>query len=307
MIVALVSEYGYDEISPYLPGGSPPALLDSRFYTNKTVFDLMDRMLSRGEGKPIRFEFDAAAWKVLMRSDSDELRLEGIAVLYRDVPIELYYGRGIDKMIKLILGPNNPENSQLIDSMLRNRADTFGERLGWEVHVQDGRERDYFDELDPLYVILVDPVNGEYQASLRLLPTTGPNMLHRVFPQLLNVGETIASNSIWESSRICSQKMSNPRERIYGMKTLPYLIAGMAEVGIKYGLTQIISVVDQRIYRALKMVRMPIIDIGKPQIIGDVLAHAIAFDIVEPRELSRLKLAAGLSDEKLISESVVGI
>ena len=90
-----------------------------------------------------------------------------------------------------------------IDAMFRSRAETFSGRLGWEVVVKDGYERDRFDELNPLYVISVDPDSGEYWGSLRLLPTTGPNMLRDVFPQLLGEDEQVAHATIWESSRIC--------------------------------------------------------------------------------------------------------
>jgi N-acyl-L-homoserine lactone synthetase len=64
-----------------------------------------------------------------------------------------------------------------MDAMFRNRASVFSERLGWEVTVKDGRERDVFDDENPLYLISVDPYTGAYWGSLRLLPTTGPNML----------------------------------------------------------------------------------------------------------------------------------
>jgi acyl homoserine lactone synthase len=68
-----------------------------------------------------------------------------------------------------------------IDAMFRNRALTFSERLGWEVVVKDGYERDVFDDATPLYLVSVDPETEQYWGSLRLLPTTGPNMLRDVF------------------------------------------------------------------------------------------------------------------------------
>jgi N-acyl-L-homoserine lactone synthetase len=89
-----------------------------------------------------------------------------------------------------------------MDAMFRNRAETFSERLGWEVMVKDGYERDRFDA-NALYLVSVDPHTEEYWGSLRLLPTTGPNMLRDVFPQLLD-GDYIESATIWECSRICA-------------------------------------------------------------------------------------------------------
>src|SRR5271166_2633759 len=107
-------------------------------------------------------------------------------------------------MIRLIRGAQAKSYPTEIDAMFRSRALIFSERLGWQVDVKDGRERDRFDDENPLYLISVDPKSGQYWGSLRLLPTTGPNMLRNVFPFLLRDDQAVIENAtIWESSRIC--------------------------------------------------------------------------------------------------------
>jgi N-acyl-L-homoserine lactone synthetase len=88
--------------------------------------------------------------------------------------------------------------------------------LGWEVVVTDGYERDRFDDENPLYLISVNPRSGEYWGSLRLLPTTGPNMLRDVVPFLLKDDEAIESAAIWECSRICAAAKNEQLERPSG-------------------------------------------------------------------------------------------
>ena len=85
-------------------------------------------------------------------------------------------------MLKFIEGSRASLFPKEMDAMFRNRALTFSERLGWDVTVRDGYERDAFDDANPLYLVSVDPRTHEYWGSLRLLPTTGPNMLRDVFP-----------------------------------------------------------------------------------------------------------------------------
>ena len=102
-------------------------------------------------------------------------------------------------MIKLIEGAYASFFPRETHAMFRSRAETFSGRLGWEVIVKNGYERDRFDDLNPLYLVSVDPETEEYWGSLRLLPTTGPNMLRDVFPQLLGEGEQIVDATIWES------------------------------------------------------------------------------------------------------------
>jgi acyl homoserine lactone synthase len=169
-----------------------------------------------------------------------------------------------------------------MDAMFRNRAETFSERLGWEVMVKDGYERDRFDDANPLYLVSVDPDTEEYWGSLRLLPTTGPNMLRDVFPQLLD-GDYIESATIWECSRICATAVRGQSERNGGgvNYVLSELILGIGEVAVTAGLTQIAAVFDARIFRVLRNAGCNPEIIGTPRLIGDVISYAGLFDTGE--------------------------
>ena len=186
-------------------------------------------------------------------------------------------------MIKLIEGSYAPFFPRETDAMFRNRAETFSERLGWEVVVKNGHERDDFDDANPLYLVSVDPETERYWGSLRLLPTTGPNMLRDVFPQLLGEGQTIESATVWESSRICAIAVDGQPERTQkGVNlALGELLAGIGEVGLIAGLTQIVSVFDARIFRVLKAAGCNPEIVGRPQRIGGIMCYAGMFDISE--------------------------
>ena len=186
-------------------------------------------------------------------------------------------------MIKLIEGSYASFFPREMDAMFRNRAETFSERLGWEVVVKNGHERDDFDDANPLYLVSVDPETERYWGSLRLLPTTGPNMLRDVFPQLLGEGHTIESATVWESSRICAIAVDGQPERTQkGVNlALGELLAGIGEVGLIAGLTQIVSVFDARIFRVLKAAGCNPEIVGRPQRIGGIMCYAGMFDISE--------------------------
>jgi acyl homoserine lactone synthase len=197
-------------------------------------------------------------------------------------------------MLKLIEGSYASFFPKEIDAMFRNRAETFSGRLGWEVEVKDGYERDVFDDANPLYLVSLDPDTEEYWGSLRLLPTTGPNMLRDVFPQLLD-GEYIESATIWESSRICAAALPGQPER--GRSGVNYvlseLILGIGEVSVAAGLTQIVSVFDARIFRVLRNAGLKIDIIGTPQRIGGVMSYAGLFDTGEG-PLKAFRAATGI-------------
>jgi len=183
-------------------------------------------------------------------------------------------------MLKLIEGSRASSFPKEMEAMFRNRAETFYERLKWDVVVKDGIERDRFDDLNPLYLVSVDPVTEQYWGSLRLLPTTGPNMLRDVFPQLMEEGEVVESATIWESSRICATAVDGqPKRSKNGVNyVMSELVAGIGEVALMAGLTQIVSVFDARILRVLKAVGCEPVVIGRPQRIGSAMAYAALFE-----------------------------
>ena len=196
-------------------------------------------------------------------------------------------------MLKLIEGSYASFFPREMDAMFRDRARTFSGRLGWEVKVKDGYERDSFDDANPLYLVSVDPDTEQYRGSLRLLPTTGPNMLCDVFPFLLDEDEYIESATIWEASRICAMAADGQPERgKNGVSVaLGELIAGIGEVAIIAGLTQIVAVFDERMYRILKAAGCAPQILGTPRRIGNTMSFAGLFDTGEgPLEAFRKPL-----------------
>ncbi len=87
-------------------------------------------------------------------------------------------------MIEVISSANRERYSNELDQIFRLRHRVFKQRLDWDVASVDGRERDAFDDLDPVYLFGRGPT-GEVNATWRLLPTTGPNMLRDSFAHLL--------------------------------------------------------------------------------------------------------------------------
>lgn len=185
-------------------------------------------------------------------------------------------------MIRLIPAARASSFPNEVDAMFRCRANTFSERFGWDVVVRRGYERDRFDDENPLYVVSVNPVTGQYTGSLRLLPTTGPNMLRDVFPYLLRDGQIIESATIWEVSRICTlQAQGQPRARTGVNCALADLLVGIGDVALLAGLTQIVAVFDARIFRVLRAAGCNPQIIGTPRRIGDTMSYAGIFDMHE--------------------------
>jgi acyl homoserine lactone synthase len=53
-------------------------------------------------------------------------------------------------MIFIIDSLNLREHADIVKDMFRLRKRVFADRLGWDVQISQGMERDRFDDLDPL-------------------------------------------------------------------------------------------------------------------------------------------------------------
>jgi acyl homoserine lactone synthase len=202
-------------------------------------------------------------------------------------------------MIILVNGSERDQHRALIMDMYRQRARVFKDRLGWDVSVSDGLEMDEFDEINPLYVISVDDFTGRLRGSLRLLPTTGPNMLRDVFSELLPDGLVIESATIWEGSRFAMDpEMALPRPGSPISHVTGELLAGLVELGLNTGLTEIASVIDTRMVRILRLAGYPAELISPPRRIGVCTTYAGLSEISEAA-LDSIRKTCGITGSVL--------
>ena len=204
-------------------------------------------------------------------------------------------------MIRLIQGSHKARFPREIDEMHQIRARVFNERLGWDVTVIDGWEIDIFDSLNPLYLLSVDEF-GKVRGSLRLLPTTGPNMLRDVFSYLLPEGETVESGTVWESSRFCVDHTYRG-ERALAMlqKVTGELLLGMHEVCHLAGLTGVVTVYDAYMARILKHMQAHGEPLADPTRVNGVLTHVGFFEADEENRIA-FSRAAGIEEGSSVIE-----
>lgn len=153
-------------------------------------------------------------------------------------------------MITLFPGEDAAAHAALHDQMLRGRAAVFRDKLGWDVSVVQGRERDAYDDANPLYIVSCDPVDGRVAGSIRLMPTTGPTLMRDVFADVFDEDVDLVSAMIWEATRFCVHPDAPRRlspKRMH-LATCELAIA-MCEIGLAAGLTQYIGVFEERMER----------------------------------------------------------
>ncbi|MGB0671208.1 MAG: acyl-homoserine-lactone synthase [Rhodospirillales bacterium] len=179
-----------------------------------------------------------------------------------------------------------------LDAMFQLRHRVFKERLGWDVKSIRGRERDAYDDLDPVYFLNLDD-DGELVASWRLLPTEGPYMLKDIFAELMQGEACPVSPKVWECSRFSVDPGEVKDVNATINRFTSELVIGMLEYCMAAGIDDVISVYDIRIARMF-----PRIGAGpnwqkKPQRIGKTIAVAGNFP-VRPYMVDGVRAASGI-------------
>lgn len=112
---------------------------------------------------------------------------------------------------------------------------------------------DYFDSLDPLYVLALDD-DERVAGALRLLPTTGGTMLNDAFAAALPEGQRIESPLIWEASRWTLRGVEDPLGQGPHLdRTIAQLGVSLNEIAEAAALTHLIAVHDSAVRQLLSL------------------------------------------------------
>jgi acyl homoserine lactone synthase len=159
------------------------------------------------------------------------------------------------------------DESRKLDGMFRLRHEVFKERLDWEVGSQAGKERDMFDDLDPVYIVCEH--QGEVLGSWRLLQTTRPYMLKDVFPELLYGMPAPEAEDVWEISRFAVSKRMANNESLGTINTVTNLLLDqLFTFAARRKISRIVAVADVRFERILKRAGLLTQRFGPPLQIG---------------------------------------
>lgn len=179
-------------------------------------------------------------------------------------------------------------STQALEGMFRLRHEVFKERLNWDVGSIAGRERDVFDDLDPVYIVCEE--EGEVLGSWRLLPTTGPYMLKNVFPELLHGTPAPEAENVWEISRFAVSKRVTGNESLGTVKSVTNtLLDELFKFASRRNIERIVAVSDIRFERILKRAGLLTQRYGPPLQIGVTKAVSGYADVTE-LNLRRLAL-----------------
>jgi N-acyl-L-homoserine lactone synthetase len=191
----------------------------------------------------------------------------------------------------------------LLDDMFRLRARVFGDRMGWQVKIENGMEIDRFDRLDPAYLIGLDEDLNVISCA-RLLQTTGPHMLSDVFFDILDGEPPLRSANVWESTRFCvdTERLKRSNSQTTISRTTCELMIGLFEFSKNAGIRDIVTVIDPVMHRVLKRSdNAPYGYVGRTVPMGRVSAMAALLDCTDERA-QRVRNFAGIQGDVFLSD-----
>ncbi len=204
-------------------------------------------------------------------------------------------------MIVVLEKHNAQKFSHLTDEMFRLRARIFHDHLRWDVQVSDGKERDKFDDQQPVYIIDTDDEAREVKGSLRLLPTTGPTLLADAFSDTLPDAVHLSAPTIWECSRLClNEELLDRGRKDEKFFACASLLNGLADVAIDAGITSIVGNFDASMLRLYRLLGCEVEILGASDKYGEPVylgIHQISAPIV--RRINQRLEKRGFGRERL--------
>jgi acyl homoserine lactone synthase len=174
-------------------------------------------------------------------------------------------------MMRTITGTTSDFSTEFESAIAQYRHKIFIERLGWQLPVENGMERDQFDRPDTLYVIARN-ANGAICGCARLLPTTRPYLLGDIFPNLLAGMPVPCDDETWELSRFAVASIdAESTSQTEAARNTRALLAAAIKSAAEHGARRLITVSPLGIERLLNRMGVhahragpPVLVDGKP-------------------------------------------
>lgn len=147
-------------------------------------------------------------------------------------------------MIVYVTPANRHQFRKELDGYFRLRKKVFCDQLGWVPEPADGLETDHCDRLFNVYILCIDECGGQVAGGVRLMPTTGPTLLHTVWPDMLPENNDLRSPNIWEATRFCVDETISSRKKNLLNRTTLMLSMAVADFGNANGITHVIAVCE---------------------------------------------------------------
>ena len=202
--------------------------------------------------------------------------------------------------VDLVLPENRLDYAVPLMQMHHHRKRVFVDTLGWKLaSPYSWLEVDDFDDHRAVYLLARSAVTGDHEGSVRLLPTTGPHMLSRLFSSLC-AGPVPAGEDCWEISRLVSSPDSAPGTSVVRVHRL--LALALGEFALLNSIKRYTLVTEAHRVPALLSVGWPVEPLGLATCVMGQQLQALQISISTAtlaKMRSRLRIATSVLENAL--------
>ncbi|WP_099864765.1 acyl-homoserine-lactone synthase [Pararhizobium haloflavum] len=168
-------------------------------------------------------------------------------------------------MFQILQAPYLPSQANLLDRMFRLRKRVFVDQLQWSVSAINGRERDCYDDCQPVYILWTDDLTGELLGSTRLMPTTGPTLMYDVFRDTFPHGAALEAPGIWEATRTCvdAEALARCQPDLSACEAFGRLCLAIVECGLQHGIHTVVSNYEPHMMRIYRKAGLIVDELGR--------------------------------------------
>ncbi len=184
----------------------------------------------------------------------------------------------------------------LLLEMFRTRKRVFFDTLQWDVSIEGDREVDAYDDINPVYLVWCDQEKSRHYGSIRLMPTTGPTLLHDVFGRTFPDAAALRAPGIWEGTRMCLDEEAL-RSDYPGMSTgraFSLLLVALCEFSLSNNIHTLISNYEPPFKRIYTRAGASVHELGRADGFGKSPVCCGAFE-VSASVLSNMRARLGIS------------
>jgi acyl homoserine lactone synthase len=171
----------------------------------------------------------------------------------------------------------------IMQKMFELRKKVFSDQLGWNVPVIGDIERDYYDELKPVYLFWCSEDAKTLYGMMRLMPTTGPTLLYDVFRKTFPAQISLSGPGVWEGTRMCIDenaiKSDYPNmDASYGFSLL---LLALCECGLENGVHTMVSNYEPHLKRIYRRTGVEVQELGRADGYGRLPVCCGVFEVSE--------------------------
>jgi acyl homoserine lactone synthase len=200
--------------------------------------------------------------------------------------------RSGDCLVYLLVQPYQyARYAELLEQSFRLRKRVFHDHLGWQVNVNHELERDVYDDLGAVYLMWCDKEARCLYGTLRLMPTTGPTLLHDVFGRTFPETDLVAP-SIWEGTRMCLdiELLRQIEPALSPSRAFGLLLLALCECSIAHGIETLVSNYEPQMGRVYRRAGLMVEEIGRAEGYGRFPVCCGIFDVCEETH-QRMRIA----------------